>query len=445
MFEKRGKKARQEELWIEAKSLPAATASRFYERVNETLAKINFAQEVWQICEPSYAQASRGGRPGIDPVVYLKMLMVGFFEDLPSERAIASRCADSLSIRGFLGYELSDPTPDHSSLSVIRYRLSAAQFDAVHLILLRALRAHGLLRGRKLGIDSSVIEANASLRALEHRNTEQSYWDYVRGLAAEAGVDPDDPKAVRRFDQKRPGRKTGNAEWVNPHDPQAKVGRTKDGATDMIYKPEHISDLESGAIVAAQVRPGDAGDSVGAATRVLEAIGTLLEVAPEAPVAQLGAELAADEGYFALAEIAQLQSCGVRAVVADPQAGRRRKDAGAQDKAVLQRACRAVKSPSGKALLRQRGQHLERAFCHVLDHGGLRRATLKGCENLSKRYLLGALSFNLSLLLRTLFGVGTAKQWLAAPRKAVLAFLERLMTALTLIWRALTASPALQS
>ena len=445
MFEKRGKKARQEELWIEAKSLPAATASRFYERVNETLAKINFAQEVWQICEPSYAQASRGGRPGIDPVVYLKMLMVGFFEDLPSERAIASRCADSLSIRGFLGYELSDPTPDHSSLSVIRYRLSAAQFDAVHLILLRALRAHGLLRGRKLGIDSSVIEANASLRALEHRNTEQSYWDYVRGLAAEAGVDPDDPKAVRRFDQKRPGRKTSNAEWVNPHDPQAKVGRTKDGATDMIYKPEHISDLESGAIVAAQVRPGDAGDSVGAATRVLAAIGTLLEVAPEAPVAQLGAELAADEGYFALAEIAQLQSCGVRAVVADPQAGRRRKDAGAQDKAVLQRACRAVKSPSGKALLRQRGQHLERAFCHVLDHGGLRRATLKGCENLSKRYLLGALSFNLSLLLRTLFGVGTAKQWLAAPRKAVLAFLERLMTALTLIWRALTASPALQS
>ena len=221
MFEKRGKEAKQEQFWIEKRTLPAATASRFYERVDETLRKMGFAQAVWQICEPAYAKAARGGRPGIDPVVYLKMLMVGFFEDLPSERAIASRCADSFSIRGFLGYELTQPTPDHSSLSVIRCRLSAEQFDAIHLILLRALRAHGLLSGRQLGIDSSVIEANASLRALEHRNTEQSYWDYVRGLAAAAGVNPDDPKAVRRFDKKnapaaRPATVTGSTPTIPP-------------------------------------------------------------------------------------------------------------------------------------------------------------------------------------------------------------------------------------
>ena len=441
MFEKRGEEPRQEQFWIETKALPTATPSRFYERVNATLAKIGFAQEVWKICEPSYAQAVRGGRPGIDPVVYLKMLMVGFFENLPSERAIASRCADSLSIRGFLGYDLSDATPDHSSLSVIRGRLSAGQFDAMHLILLRALHAHGLLRGRKLGIDSSVIEANASLRALEHRNTEESYWDYVRGLAAAAGIDPDDTKAVRRFDKKRSGRKTSNTEWVNPHDPDAKVGRTKDGACDMIYKPEHVSDLESGAIVTAEVRPGDAGDSEGAAERVLEAIGTLLEVTPPEAHEKLGQELAGDEGYFALAEMARLQSCGIRTVVSDPHAGRRRKDVSVPDKQVLQRASRATRSASGKALLRRRGEYVERAFCHVLDHGGLRRATLKGCENLSKRYLIGALSFNLSLLLRSLFGIGTAKQWLASPRRAVLVLISFFATfkdRLTIFLRCLT-------
>lgn len=210
MFERRALREEQKELWIEVRELPVATPDRFYQRVERTLAEMDFARQVWEICKPAYADASKGGRPGIDPVVYLKMLMVGFFEDLPSERAIASRCADSLSIRGFLGYGLREAPPDHSSLSVIRQRLSPEQFHAIHVVLLRALRRHGLLKGRNLGIDSSVIEANASLRALIHRNSEESYWDYVRKLAAEAGIDPGDMKAVRRFDKKRPGRKTSN-------------------------------------------------------------------------------------------------------------------------------------------------------------------------------------------------------------------------------------------
>src|SRR5690606_32951909 len=146
-------------------------------------------------------------------------LMIGFFENLPSERAIASRCADSLSLRAFLGYSIEEATPDHSSLSVIRNRLGAEIFQAALELVLSGLVAHGLLKGRHLGIDSSVIEANASLRELVHRNTEEQYWEYVKRLAAEAGIDPDDTKAVRRFDKKREGRKTSNKEWVNPHDP----------------------------------------------------------------------------------------------------------------------------------------------------------------------------------------------------------------------------------
>ena len=199
----------------------------FYRRVNATFDKMGFARQVWAVCEPADADPDKGGRPGIDPVVYLKMRTVGFFEDLRSERAIASRCADSLSIRGYLGYSLTEATPDHSSLSVIRERLSLEQLEAIHGVLLAALHAHGLLKGRKLGIDSSVIEANASLRALEHRNTEESCWEYVKRLAAEVGIDSADTKAVRRFDKKREGRKTSNQDWQNPHDPEAKVGRTK--------------------------------------------------------------------------------------------------------------------------------------------------------------------------------------------------------------------------
>jgi transposase len=439
MFERRDGSEEQKDFWIMAGELPEATPDAFYRRVNATLEKMGFAKEVWTICEPAYADASRGGRLGIDPVVYLKMLTVGFFENLPSQRAIANRCADSLSIRGYLGYSLTEATPNHSSMTVIRERLSVEQLEAIHRVLLKALRAHGLLRGRKLGIDSSVIEANASLRSLEQRNTAESYWDYVKRLAAEAGIDTNDLKAVRRFDRQREGRKTSNQEWQNPHDPEAKVGQTKDGACDMIYKPEHITDLESGAIVRAEVRPGDAADNDATlCDRVMEAVATLSEVAPEVPVEKLGAELCADEGYFAIEQIAQLQSCEVRTVIADPQSQRRKPERASQEhRSALGRAKRATRSKSGKALLRARGEHLERSFCHVLDHGGLRRANLRGCQKLTKRHLGGAFAYNLSLLLRHLFGVGTPKQALARGLNglpAKLHWLSKLIVMLKLLF-----------
>jgi transposase len=433
MFERRKNKQEQAELWIMAGELPPATAEGFYRRINQTLEGMDFAREVWAICQPAYAQASRGGRPGIDPVVYLKMLMVGFFENIGSERGIASRCADSLSIRAFLGYSLTEATPDHSSLSVIRQRLSLEQMRAMHRVLLKALHQHGLLKGRKTGIDSSIIEANASLRNLEHRNSEQSYWEYVKALAAEAGIDPEDLKAVRRFDQKRPGRKSSNQDWKNPHDPEAKVGRTKDGACDMVYKPEHISDLESGAIIGAEVRTGDAADNDATLKdRLLKARATLRAVLPKEQRRKAMSEVCADEGYFALEQITQLQSAGVRTVISDPFARRRRKERQSKkQQRVLRRARCAVRSKSGKALLRKRGEHLERAFCHVLDHGGLRRATLRGRQNLSKRLLLAAMAHNLSLLLRSETGIGTAKQALAAAFAWITTILLMFNTALS--------------
>ena len=242
------RKSRQGEFWIARNELARAQASRFYDKLDETLEEMEFTSKVHGVCAPLYSSGEKG-RPPIDPVVYFKMLMVGFLENLPSERAIASRCGDSLMIRRFLGYELNEDTPDHSSFTVIRQRLSQEVYQSIFDIILEGLRRHGLLRGKNLGIDSSVMEANASLRALENRNTGEAYWEYVRRLATEAGVDAQDAAAVRRFDKQRPGRKTSNQEWVNPYDPDAKVSKAKDGATDMLYKPENIVDLDTGVMV----------------------------------------------------------------------------------------------------------------------------------------------------------------------------------------------------
>jgi len=426
MFSKRQGEEKQEEFWIEGWRVSKGKSEGFYSKLNEHLAAMDFARQVWALCAPAYCEESRGGRPGIDPVVYLKMLMVGFFENLPSERAIAARCEDSLSVRAFLGYGLEESTPDHSSLSVIRARLGPEIYQGVFEVVLSGLKAHGLFRGRHLGIDASVIEANASLRTLVDRNTEEAYWDYVKELAAQQGVDPQDETALRRFDKKRPGRKTSNADWKNPHDLQAKVGRSKQGACEMIYKPEHVTDLESGAIIQAEVLPGDHADPEALSERVacaVEVVNRLVVNKADGVVRSL----TADKNYFAIEEIARIQELNIRTVMGDPNAARRRKEAlDARLRKALHRAACAVKSQSGKALLRKRGMHLERSFEHVLDEGGLRRATLRGTDNLAKRHKIAAACFNLSLLMRTLLGVGTPKQWMvgASPLlKALVAYL----------------------
>jgi len=420
--------AQQGEFWIARNDLPRVAASRFYDKLDETLASLDFTAGVHRLCAPLYSSAERGRTP-IDPAVYFKMLMVGFLEDLPSERAIAARCGDSLMIRRFLGYDLDEETPHHSSFTVIRQRLSKEIYQAVFDIILEGLRAHGLLRGRNLGIDSSVMEANASLRALENRNTGEAYWEYVRRLAAEAGVDAQDADAVRRFDRKRPGRKTSNKEWVSPHDPDAKVGQAKDGATDMLYKPENVVDLDTGAIVSAEVRKADEADTEGLAERAIAAaalVGAIREetsAGGQKPVPAATATLTADKGYYCVAELEALQESGMKTVISDPLRNRRLDKLDPSQQAVVRRARRSVKSGYGKRLLRRRGMHIERSFAHILDSGGMRRATLRGQPNLDKRYKIAAATYNLSQLMRHLFGIGTCKQAAASVLHGLMALL----------------------
>lgn len=424
-------KAVQPEFWVATHQLPKSPKATFYSKLDETLDSFGFAGKVRQICAPAYKQTNVG-RPGIDPVVYLKMIMVGFFEDLPSERAIAARCADSIAIRRFLNYELDENTPDHSSLTIIRQRLGLDIYQKVFTLCLQALQEHGLLRGKHLGIDSSVMEANASLRALVNRNTAEQYWDYVKRLAAEQGIDPEDAAAVRKFDRQRPG-KGSNQEWENPHDPDAKIGPKKHGGTDMIYKPETVVDLDTGAVVQAEVQPGDHRDHHGMATTILEAQQSINEARGEATDILTVETVTADKGYYAIEELQTLQQEEIKTVIADPVSNRRLDKLEPEQRQVVRAGLRSTRSKYGKALLRRRGMHIERSFAHILDCGGMRRATLRGWENLNKRFKLAAAFYNLSQLMRKRFGFGTPKQ-LAALARAVFVLLRRwlaLMAAVT--------------
>ena len=405
------------ELFIAAAKLVRPATSPFYARLNQTLDSFDFAEKARRLCAPAYSDNGRG-RPGVDPVVYFKMLMVGFFEDIASERGIAERCNDSISLRAFLGYSLTQGTPDHSTLSVIRSRLGEEIYQRIFLLILGALQEHGLLKGKNVGIDASVIEANASLKNLVNRNTQEAYWEYVQRLAAANGIDPKDTDAVRRFDRQRP-KKMSNEQWVNPHEPDAKIGPTKAGATDMIYKPEHTVDLDTGAIVQAEVRLGHEADQKDLSVHVLQAQVNINQ-AQAAPMDRLTLQsVTADKGYHAVAELPSLQAEGIRTVISDPVKNRNLAKLSPPEAAAVRRARRSAKSESGKDLLRRRGMHLERSFAHVLDAGGARRTTLRGLENLNKRFKVSAAIYNLSQLMRQLFGVGTPKQ-LAARAKAFL-------------------------
>ena len=410
-----------QELFVATSQLVRPASSPFYAKLDETLASFGFADQARLLCAPAYSSNGRG-RPGVDPVVYFKMLMVGFFEDIASERGIAERCNDSISLRAFLGYDLTQTTPDHSTLSIIRQRLGLELYNEVFLLILRALDQHGLLKGKNLGIDTSIIEANASLKNLVNRNTTEAYWEFVKRLASESGIDPNDADAVRQFDRKRP-KKMSNEQWVNPFDPDAKIGPTKAGATDMIYKPEHTVDLDTGAIVQAEVRLGNEADQKDLSLHLLQAQ-TNLNAVRDLPAETMTIESAtADKGYHAVEEMKQLQAEGIRTVISDPVKNRNLDKLSKEDAAAVRKAKRSSGSESGKELLRRRGMHLERSFAHVLDAGGARRTTLRGWENLNKRFKISAAIYNLSQLMRKLFGIGTPKQ-LAAMGKALFCLLE---------------------
>lgn len=426
---RRKNRSEQGSLWVATHELPRQGSRSFYGRLHDQLEAMRFGDRVRELCAPFYDDSGRG-HPGTDPEVFFRMLMVGFFENLSSERAIAERCSDSIKIRAFLGYSLTERTPDHSTLCRFRQRIAEETFYALFEHVVKALTKAKLVKGKNLAIDSSIVEANASLASLAHRLTKEEYGAYVRRLAEQAGVDPDDAVAVRRFDKKREGRKTSNKEWENPHDPDARVGKTKRGTTRMIYKAEHVVDLDTGAIVDVRLRHGDEGDATDLADRIQQTQKRLERIKDADPGEEQDDDpniltITADAGYHSTGELTRLRAANVLTIIPAPTRNRALEKLSYEELVALECTEAVTACNEGKWFTRRRSMLVEPSFANVLDAGGLRRTTLRGRSNNAKRHVIGAITRNLSHLMRALYGVGTPKQAIARRLEALLALLRR--------------------
>jgi transposase len=395
------RKSEQAPLWIPTTELPVSPGHPFYVRLNEILDAAGFDRFVEEQCRSFYAPVM--GRPSLAPGRYFRLLLVGYFEGLDSERGIAWRAADSLAVRHFLGLGLDEAAPDHSTISRTRRLIDVEAHQAVFTwVQERLVEAH-LLRGKTLAVDATTLEANAAMRSIVRRDTGESYQKFLTRLATASGLKTPSREALARLDRRRKKR-TSNAEWVNPSDPDAKVTQLKDGRTHLAHKVEHAVDLDTGALVAVTLHGADVGDTTSLLATTLTAAEQLAAVQAPAPTALVG-----DRGYHSNDTLLTLRALGLRAYLAEPERGRRcwAKEPEAQHPVYGNR--RRVGGPRGKRLMRRRGEYVERTFAHVYDTGGLRRIHLRGHPNILKRLIVHAGAFNLGLLMRYVFGRGTPR------------------------------------
>jgi len=402
--------------------IPRSPGHAFYDRLQKLLVEAGFDRFVEEACQPYYAP--RMGAPSLPPGRYFRMHMIGYFEGIDSERGIVWRCSDSLSLREFLRLSSRDKVPDHSWLSKTRSRLPHEVHDTIFGWVLALVAKHDLVKAERVGVDGSTMEANAALRTIVGRDTGESYREMLTRMARDSGIATPSADDLVRLDRKRKGKKLANADWESPVDPDAKVARMKDGTTRLAYKPEHAVDLDTGVIVAAPIHPADQGDTntldptLQAAAHNLAGIGL-------APTSRSRCDLVADKGYHSRGVLARLDGGAWKTRISEPKPAngvlRWHGDEAAQKAVYANRA--RLKSAVGRKAMRRRGEMVERSFAHVLDRGGMRRAWLRGRENVHKRYLVHVAGFNLGILMRALFGCGTPREAASASR-AVLFVLQ---------------------
>jgi transposase len=413
----------REELWVATTDLPRSPGHPFYRALNGLLREIDFDRRVEALCESFYAKT---GRPSIPPGVYFRMLFVGYFEGIDSQRGIAWRCQDSLSLREFLGVAIAERTPDHSSLTVIRQRLPLSVYEEVFTLVLSAAREKGLLSGKLVGVDSTLIEANAAMKSIVRKDTGEDWKAYVAGLAQKEGVVIESDADLRRFDKNRKGKSTSNQDWKSPSDPDAKITKMKDGTTHLAYKVEHAVDLETELVLSATVHPGDTGDAQTLIDSTLLAQRNVLAAGGEAPIEAV----VADKGYHKAQSLAEIEALGlpVKTYVCDPTTSTRRRwsDKPSSWKDATARNRRRLRGPRNARLQRLRSERVERSFAHSCESGGARRSWIRGLVEVGKRYVAHVAAMNLGTILRKLIGVGS-------PRG--LAALERALAALAALLR----------
>ena len=435
----------QGEFWVATQQLPTSPGHVFYEKLNGLLAEAKFDEWAEALCEPYYAKA---GRPGIPPGVYFRMLLVGYFEGIGSQRGIAWRCSDSLSLRKFLGIPPTEESPDHSSLSVIRERLPSDVHNAMFVWVLKVAREKKLLDGKTVGVDSTTLEANAAMKSIVRRDTGEDWQEYVTGLMRDAGtIGPQETPTIdeiKRFDKAREGKKVSNEDWESPSDPDSRIAKMKDGTTHLAYKAEHTVDLKTEMILSAEIYHADAGDTLTLEDSVRMAQVNLQESGSDVEIE----DAVADKGYHSAETVTTFaEHTPYRTYIAEPKlpAGRSHiwTDKPPEQHDAVYANRRRIRGARGKRLQRQRSELVERTFAHVCETGGAWRTWLWGIDKVRKRYLISAMAHNLGRLMRALFGMGTPRG-LQKGAELLDAFLCTLYLALLATWRflALLWSPA---
>lgn len=437
MAMRRRRGGKQKGLWVSATKMPRSPGHVFYDKLNSVLDAGGFDEYVEDLCAPHYAD--RIGRPSIEPGVYFRMLFVGYFEGLGAQRAIAWRCADSLSLRAFLGLNEDEDSPDHSSMTRIRQRLPEEVFEQVFRFALRVATERGLLKGKTIAVDATTLEANAAMKSLVRRDTEEDWKTYIKRLAEEEGIEDPNDEDLRRFDKNRKGKKTSNKEWKSSTDEDSRVTRMKDGRTHLAYKAEHAVDLDSELIVGAVIHRADDGDPDSVAVTVELSRQNLVEAGSPRMIE----EVVLDKGYHKAETLAQFEEqYGVRPYAAEPKRrGRCRRWKGkpeGQRRAVYGNR-RRIRGRRGRRLSRLRSERAERTFAHVCETGGGRRTWLRGVANVSKNHLMKATAHNFGIIMLTLFGVGTPRA-LQGVKALILAMLTASRELFAVIWNAVGRS-----
>jgi transposase len=407
----------QEEFWIPTCTLARPASHPFYQRLNDLLAEHDFDRFVEGRCRRFYAATM--GRPGLAPGIYFRLLLVGYFEGIDSERGIGWRAGDSLSIREFVGIALNQAAPDHTTISRTRRLIDLETHQEVFRWILGLLADAGLVKGQRVGVDATTLEANAALRSIVRRDNGESYEEFLKGLAQQSGIATPTREDLARVDRKRK-KKGSNAEWVNPHDPDARITKMKDGCTHLAHKAEHAVDMDTGAVVAVTLQEANLGDTTTIKETLAEAgiaVAELIEreagAQPlEKPQVNLGGieEVVADKGYHSGPALIEMQSAGVRTYIPEKKQAGKRHWAGKEDQQEAVYANRQrLHRPKGKRLLRKRGELIERTFAHCYETGGMRRTHLRKHNNILKRLLVHVAGMNLGLLLRKVYGIGTPR------------------------------------
>jgi len=421
---------RQEQLWVTHTELAKGPGHPFYQRLNEFLDAEKFDAFAEKECAQFYAE--KNGRPSLTPGTYFRLLMIGYFEGLDSERGIAWRTADSLGLRRFLQIGLDEATPDHSTISRTRRLMDVETHQKVFQWALEALADRGLLKGKTVGVDATTLEANAAMRSIVRRDNGESYDEFLKGLARQSGIATPTREDLARVDRKRK-KKGSNKEWVSTSDADARITKMKDGSTHMAHKAEHAVDMETGAVITVTLQAADQGDTTTMKETLADAGETVERLVEreaqktpdEKPKVNVNGveEVVADKGYHSGPAVMALGEVPVRSYIPEPKRGPRKWDGKEAEQKAVYGNRRRVQGCYGKRLLKKRGELIERSFAHCYETGRMRRVHLRGRENILKRQLIHVGAFNLSLIFRKTLGAGTPRELRNQQPRLIFVFL----------------------